>query len=62
MATGGGWLSNLPVIRQVGLAAVPEDVLARPASFAEVQMEGVYELAVPLVVDQKDGRSWLEVT
>jgi DNA polymerase-1 len=44
------------------LLEVPNASVAEVRETVRDAMEGVYELAVPLVVDQKDGRSWLEVT
>jgi DNA polymerase-1 len=44
------------------LLEVPDASVAEVREMVRDAMEGVYELAVPLVVDQKDGRSWLEVT
>ncbi len=44
------------------LLEVPNALVDEVREIVREAMEGVYELAVPLVVDQKDGRSWLEVT
>ena len=44
------------------LLEVPDSEVDEVREIVRDAMEGVYELAVPLVVDQKEGRSWLEVT
>jgi DNA polymerase-1 len=44
------------------LFEVPEDELSRARAVVREAMEGVHALDVPLVVDQKAGRSWMEVT
>jgi DNA polymerase-1 len=44
------------------LLEVREDAVESVAGTVRGAMEAVSELAVPLVVDQKTGRSWLEVT
>ena len=44
------------------LLEVREDAVESVSRRVRGAMEGVHELGVPLVVDQKTGRSWLEVT
>jgi DNA polymerase-1 len=44
------------------LLEVPINLVSRVRTLVREAMEGVHRLAVPLVVDQKDGESWLEVT
>ena len=44
------------------LLEVPEAELEATAELVRGAMEGVYPLSVPLVVDQKIGSSWFEVT
>jgi DNA polymerase-1 len=39
-----------------------EEVIDEVGSIVKQAMEAVHPLAVPLAVDQKTGRSWLEVT
>jgi len=44
------------------LLEVPEGAEERTGRVVKRAMEGVHELAVPLTVDQKIGRNWLEAT
>ena len=44
------------------LLEVSETDVERVAGLVREAMEGVHPLAVPLVVDQKSGRTWLEAT
>jgi DNA polymerase-1 len=44
------------------LLEVPRDSVDETAALVREAMENVHELEVPLVADQKVGRSWLEVT
>ena len=44
------------------LLEVPDAELEAVAELVREAMEQVHEMAVPLVVDQKTGRSWEEVT
>lgn len=60
-ALGGGVRMLLQVHDEL-LIEVPEGLVDEVREIVRGAMEGVFELAVPLVVDQKDGRSWLEVT
>ncbi len=71
-------LAMIAVERELGRAAVearillqvhdellielPEAAAAAAGPLVRGAMEGVWELAVPLVIDQKLGRSWMEVT
>lgn len=44
------------------LFEVPEEEIDAVAALVRETMEGVHPLSVPLVVDQKIGKSWMEVT
>ena len=44
------------------LLEVPENELEQVGALVRESMESVHPLAVPLVVDQKTGRSWLDAT
>jgi DNA polymerase-1 len=58
---GGGTRMLLQVHDEL-LLEVPDGQVDEVREIVRRAMEDVFELAVPLVVDQKDGRSWLEVT
>ncbi len=42
------------------LLEVPENEIARTTEVVRAEMESVYELAVPLVVDVGVGKNWME--
>jgi DNA polymerase-1 len=58
----GGGVRMLLQVHDELLLEVPDALVDEVREIVRSAMERVFELAVPLVVDQKDGRSWLEVT
>jgi hypothetical protein len=57
---GGGWASGgdaAPGARRIGLECPPEELDA-VSGMVKREMEGVYQLAAPLVVDIGTGDNW----
>ena len=62
LASRGGGVRMLLQVHDELLLEVPDGRVDEVREIVRCAMEGVFELAVPLVVDQKVGRNWLEVT